>query len=162
MAGELLRDGLVSLCNKNPRVQLDGGEVDISPACPILANWDLRANLDSRGAHIFREFIAAARTEADGRGSLPASLNPSLPFDADKPLTTPAGMDSDDNPAALIALATAVKLLTDAGIALDARLGDIQGVTRNGEWIPLHGGDDMEGIFNKMSFATHKELTIPA
>jgi acyl-homoserine-lactone acylase len=160
-AGELLRDDLVILCEANPRVQLDSGEVDISAACPILAAWDLRANLDSRGAHIFREFIRAARTDVDGRGTLPAALKHRIPFDSNRPLATPAGLATEDNPAALTALASAVKLLTKAGIPLDAKLGDIQGVTRNGEWIPLHGGDDMEGVFNKMALDFDGESGYP-
>ncbi|MFT5484748.1 MAG: acyl-homoserine-lactone acylase [Halieaceae bacterium] len=161
MAGQLLRDDLVTLCNNNPQVKLDSGEVDISAACPILANWDLTVNLDSRGAHLFREFIRAVRTKADGRGSLPAALRLRKIFDSNNPLTTPTGLDSKNNPVALTGLASAVRLLTDAGIALDARLGDIQGVTRNGDWIPLHGGDDMEGIFNKMSLEFDGENGYP-
>jgi len=42
--------------------------------------------------------------------------------------------------------------LQAADIELDAPLGDIQGVTRNGEFIPLSGGPEIEGVFNKMEF----------
>ena len=156
MAGQLLRDDLVTLCETNPDVALGAGQsVDIRPACNALAGWDLHANLDSRGAHLFREFIREANSIAgptDWPRILPRSLNFREPFDLDRPLTTPYGLDTDDNPNALIALARAVRKLEDAGIALDARLGDIQGVTKNGDFIPLHGGPEIEGVFNKMEF----------
>lgn len=148
VSGMLLRDDLVSLCDSNPSVDLDGESIDISPACPVLRDWDLSANLDSRGEHLFREFLRAL----GGSSTVPAALNPKVPFDISNPVNTPSGMDSEDNPAALTALASAVKLLTDAGIALDARLGDIQGITRNATRIPLHGGEQFEGILNKMSY----------
>ena len=148
VSGMLLRDDLVTLCDNNSSVDLGGETIDISAACPVLADWDLSANLDSRGEHLFREFMRAL----GGSSTLPAAINPRVPFDVNDPVNTPAGMDNSDNPVALTALATAVKLLNDAGIALDARLGDIQGVTRNTTRIPLHGGEQFEGILNKMSY----------
>jgi acyl-homoserine-lactone acylase len=45
-------------------------------------------------------------------------------------------------------LATAVQRLRDAGVAFDARLGDIQFVTRNGERIPIPGGTNASGLLN--------------
>jgi protein tyrosine/serine phosphatase len=121
-----------------------------------LANWDLHANLDSRGAHLFREFMREANIVAgptDWPRILPASLNYRVPFQLERPLETPYGLNTDDNPDALIALGMAIKKLQAAAIDLDARLGDIQGVTRNDEFIPsLHGGPEIEGVFNKMEF----------
>jgi len=149
-AGQLLRDDLVTLCENNPSVDVEGDAVDISAACPVLADWDLASNLESRGAHLFREFMRAARTQDDGRG-LPRAFNYATPFDARDAVNTPAGLDTEDNPAAPRALAIAVRTLNDAGIALDAPLGELQGVTRNGEFIPLPGGEEFEGVFNKMS-----------
>lgn len=148
-AGQVLRDDVVTLCNANPSWTLpDGTVVDLSPACPVLAAWDLRDDLDSRGAHLFREFMV----EAGSRGArrLPADFNYNVPFDVNEPLTTPRALDTTDNPAVLDALGQAVVKLDAAGIALDARLGDIQGVTRQGEFIPLHGGQEASGVFNKI------------
>jgi acyl-homoserine-lactone acylase len=146
-AGELLRDGLVDLCEATGSVSLpDGTAVDISAACPVLASWDLRDNRDSRGTHVFREFLRLG----DGGRRLPSSFNYVTPFDANDPLQTPSGLDPNDNDAALEALATAVKALDDAGIALDEALGNIQGVTRQGEFIPLHGGPEHVGVLNKI------------
>lgn len=152
-SAQLLRDDLVTLCENNPTVDVDGTPVDISEAGPILEAWDLHADLDSRGAHLFREFMREAHAingDDAGTATLPAALNLAVPFDPSDPLTTPRGLDTMDNPNALLALATAVQKLRDAGIALDARLGDLQTVTRNGEVIPIHGGPNMEGIFNKV------------
>jgi acyl-homoserine-lactone acylase len=147
---QILRDDVVTLCEANPSVTLpDGTIVDISEACPVLAAWDLHDNLDSRGAHVFREMIA----EAGGRSSrrLPEDFNYKVPFDAANPLTTPRGLDTDDNPVVLEALARSVQKLDDAGVALDARLGDLQYVVRNGELIPMHGGPESQGVFNKVT-----------
>jgi acyl-homoserine-lactone acylase len=143
--GQILRDGLAVLCQANPLVTLpDSTVVDISAACPVLAAWDLHDNLESEGAHVFREFMQA---EGGGR-VLPSEWNYLVPFDLSDPVNTPRGLDPLDNPAALEALAVAVKRFQDVGIALDAPLGDLQSVTRNGERIPIHGGTNASGLFN--------------
>ncbi len=160
-AAQLLLDDLVMLCRKNPVVQLGGDDVRLKTACDVLAKWDRTNNLDSRGAHVFREFLRAAATKTDEKGTVPGSLKVKTPFDPARPIATPAGLDTDDNPAALTSLAKAVQILDEAGIPLDARLGDIQGVTRNGEFIPLPGGDDFEGIFNKMGMDFAGEAGYP-
>jgi len=152
-SAQLLRDDLVTLCENNPIVDVDGTPVDISEAGTILAAWDLHADLDSRGEHLFREFLREAHGLSGDDAltrTLPSALNYTVPFDPSNPLTTPRGLDTSDNPNALLALAKAVQKLRDADIALDARLGDLQTVTRNDEVIPLHGGTEMEGIFNKI------------
>ena len=150
-AAMLLGDGLVQLCRDNPSVELDGETVNVSAACDVLAAWDRTANLESRGAHLFREIMRTVTGNYDGR-NIPPNINVLVPFDANDPLATPRGLDSEDNPDVLLALATAVRDLNDRGIALDAQLGELQGVTRNGQFIPLHGGEEIEGVFNKMSF----------
>lgn len=164
--GQILRDDLVTLCNANPTVTIPDNflddakperSVDISAACPALAAWDLHSNVDSEGAHLFREFLRAAQA-ADydnsdrSRGRrLPELLNYSTAFDISDPVNTPRGLDTVTNPVALPSLAVAVETLAAAGIALDARLGDIQTVTRGGDSFPWHGGEEFEGVFNKMS-----------
>lgn len=150
-AGRILRDDLVILCEANPEVDLDGEVQDIGGACPVLKAWDLSSNLDSRGAHLFREFMRFANDGSSTNRWLPDSLNTRIPFDVNDPVITPSGLDTQDNTGALTALAEAVRRLDASGIALDARLGDIQYVVRNGERIPMHGGEEMEGVFNKMS-----------
>ena len=135
--GELVRDDLVALCRANPTVQLgDGTGVDLRAACDALARWNLRDDLDSVGVHVFREFML--RRPPDWL---------SVPFDPDRPLTTPNSLDRA-NPSVLRALAEGVRDLQAAGIPLDAKLGSIQYEPRGDERIPIHGGLDAEGIFN--------------
>ena len=55
-AGELFRDRLVSICKAEPVMQGTQGPVDVREACPILEAWNLRDDLDSRGAVLFRRF----------------------------------------------------------------------------------------------------------
>ena len=149
-AGQLIRDDLVTMCRAHPRFVLeDGTAVSLVAACEVLAAWDLHANLDSRGAHLFRQFLAEANQQRYTR-TLPASFTPGVGFDASDPVATPRGLDTSNNPTVLASLAKAVSSLEKLGIALDAPLGHLQGVTRNGDWIPLHGGPEYEGIFNKL------------
>jgi len=149
--GQILRDGLVTLCQNNPVVTVSNPteDVNISEACPVLAAWDLHDNLDSQGAHLFREFMRAA---GDSR-TLPSNFNYDVAFDVNDPVHTPRGLNAVNNPNALVALASAVRTLRNAGVALDAKLGDLQYVTRNGERIPIHGGTNASGLFNIITAA---------
>jgi len=149
-AGQLIRDDVVSLCRDTNETTLSEGRVvSLDEACRVLDEWDLHANLESRGAVLFRQFLAAANSDQYTRG-LPASFTPALEFDPARPVMTPRGLDRSVKPVVLENLAKAVVALEEAGIPLDVKLGDIQGVTRNGERIPLHGGPEFEGIFNKI------------
>ena len=149
-AGRLLRDALVALCRASPDVRFeDGLTVDLREACDVLSAWDLHANLESRGAHLFRQFAAEANGPQYTR-HLPNSFVPRTAFDVSEPVRTPSGLDATQNPNILKFLARAVLVFEKAGLALDAPLGEIQGVVRNGVRIPLHGGPESEGIFNKI------------
>jgi acyl-homoserine-lactone acylase len=152
-AGQLIRDDVVAMCRAHPRVTLPRlGEVDLSEACEVLSRWDLHANLESRGSPLFREFLSEANQHAYTR-HLPASFAPAVDFDIHDPVGTPRGLLVSDDPGVLPSLAKAVRRLREAGIPLDAALGELQGVTRNGVRIPLHGGPEGEGIFNKIEAA---------
>lgn len=135
---ELVRDSLVDLCRAHPTVEVDGRTVDLRQACDVLAAWDMRANLDSRGEPIFREFA--------GFGGIRFKV----PFDVDDAVDTPNTLDPS-NPAVLQALGRAVLRLTDAGVPLDAPLGRLQTEPRGSEIIPIHGGTGNEGAFNVIS-----------
>lgn len=142
-AGRVLRDDLVTLCENNASVTLpDGTIVDIASACPVLAAWDLSDGVDSRGAHLFREWARAS--DRDER-------NYTVPFDVNDPVNTPRGLDTEDNPQVLEALAEAVLRLRNAGIPLDAPLGDLQYVIRNGDRIAIPGGTNASGLLNIIS-----------
>ncbi|WP_025616715.1 acylase [Salinispora cortesiana] len=132
--GELVRDDLVRSCEAAPTATTsDGATVDLTEACAALRGWDLRVDLDSRGAHLFTEFVGAG------------GLRFADPFDPTAPLSTPSRLAVDD-PKVRTALADAVQKLD--GIPLDARLGDIQTEPRGAEQIPIHGGHHDVGAFN--------------
>ena len=155
--GQILASDIVTMCKANPVVTYDPGDsnnvtldlidIDGKNVCQILEDWDRTANNDSVGSHIMREFLTVAGA---GR-AMPAKYNYNIAFDVNDPVNTPRELDTANNPEVLIDLAKAVQAIQARGIALDAELGDIQYVTRNGEQIPIHGGRENEGVFNKMS-----------
>ncbi|MFG3710182.1 acylase [Micromonospora sp. NPDC047730] len=132
--GELVRDDLVALCTAHPTATASNGStVDLRDACAALKGWDLRVDLDSRGAHLFTEF------------ALSGGIRFADAFDAADPVRTPSRLNTAD-PRVLTALADAVRRL--AGIPLDARLGDVQTEPRGDRRIPIHGGRAEAGVFN--------------
>lgn len=132
LSAELARDAVVAACAAANFVHKG---VDLRHACETLAAWDARYNLASKGAAIWRRFVA--------HGGVVFSV----PFDPDQAAATPNTLDSA-SPAVLDALAAAVTDLQNANIALDAKLETIQGITRQGERIPMHGGAEEDGTFN--------------
>ena len=129
--GELIRDDLVAACRAS-------GKPKLAPACDTLAKWDLKVDLDSRGAHLFHLFA-----EAGG-------IRFSDAFDPKNAVHTPSKLDAKDA-RVIAALETAVDKLAELRIPVDARLGDVQAETRNGKRIPIHGSAGPEGVFNVIS-----------
>jgi acyl-homoserine-lactone acylase len=144
-AGELTRDALVGVCRGLPgglAPTSDGTPVAVGDACDVLARWDLREDLGSRGAILFRRFFG----HAAGAGDLWLT-----PFSVADPVHTPNTLDPA-SAAVRVALGDAIADLRAAGIPLDASVGDVQGVTRDGRLIPVHGGPgDPHGQFNAIS-----------
>ena len=115
-------------------------------ACNVLQAWDRRANVDSRGAVLFREFWSVA-------SSIPNKW--ANPFNPADPVNTPNGVAPAAMPAMLAALRDAAVKLQSLGIPLDARLGDVQVEPRNGVRIPLHGGNgNQEGTYSSLTMRT--------
>jgi acyl-homoserine-lactone acylase len=137
-----------ALTGDDGKTVLPAASVDIGDACAVLADWDGVYDLDRPGPVVWRElmhrFDFADLTTA---GNLWAK-----PFDPDEPVDTPSGLARDvgegSTDPAVEALARAVQVLDEAGIAVDTRLGDVQFALRNGERIPLHGGDAFDGTTN--------------
>ena len=127
-----------SMC-ANPTGNLLGSEgpVDITGACAVLETWDGSNNLDSVGGHIWREFWRRA-DDATGGPWL-------TPFSAADPVNTPSDLNVA-SPEIQQALADAVTALEDAGVALDAAMGDIQ-LSDVHDPIPVFGGEGFEGSF---------------
>ncbi len=120
-----------------------GTAVDISQACGVLASWDRTMNRDSRGALLFDRFWRKLL------GAVPSAQRWKVPFSAADPVGTPNTLNTDA-PGFTKALADAVTELRVAGIALSARLGDHQYVVRQGRRMPLGGGTESLGVWNKI------------
>ena len=112
--------------------------------CAALRGWDRNNNVDSRGAHLFREFWQAASV-------VPGVYR--VPYDKAQPVATPMGLKMEDATVSAKvwdALAQAVKKVRSAGFALDATLGSVQRPLINEEAIGLHGGIEIEGVLNNL------------
>lgn len=134
--------------------ELPAASIDVGPACDVLAGWDGVYDLDRAGPPLWRELMSRYDS-ADLReaGALWAE-----PFDPDDPVETPAGLadppdggDAGTDPV-LVNLGRAVQVLDEAGIAVDATLGEVQFALRAGERIPIHGGDNRDGTTNIVGF----------
>ncbi len=141
---ELVLDDVLADCKANSILPLTGGTtIDATNACNILSNWDRRNNLDSKGAHVFREFwrnVNFAET---------TDTIFSVKFDVNDPVNTPRGLIINAN--TRTALGNTIKFFQDKNIALDASLADLQYIFdagKNNERIPMHGGFGREGVFN--------------
>ncbi|HDX8372655.1 TPA: penicillin acylase family protein [Aeromonas dhakensis] len=146
-----LRDPLVARCQAHPQILLTSGPLDLTPSCNALANWDGEYQLESRGAHLMREWLTAFRTS--GHRDIKDALF-AIPFDPAHGATTPSGLapwsGAPDEDPALLALAQAQQRLQAAGIAPDAELGALQFVQKAAGLTPiaLPGGNSFEGLFN--------------
>jgi acyl-homoserine-lactone acylase len=136
-AAYLVMDDLLELCEQAITASSREG-------CATLAAWDRRNNLESRGAHLFREWWRAA-------GGIENVWR--VPFDPAAPMKTPRGLRTGEprmQKELLALLDTAVETVRSAGFAIDAPLGDVQ-MRKTGNGITgLHGGDEFEGVLNKV------------
>jgi acyl-homoserine-lactone acylase len=127
----------------------------VKSLCDVLAAWDRKFELASRGAHLFKEFFSTA-------AAIPGVY--AVPFDPLNPLTTPRGLAISNATVAgalVNALGAAGKKITDAGLAVDAPLGMVQFATQTALTggrviLPIHGGDssgggDLVGVYNKIT-----------
>jgi acyl-homoserine-lactone acylase len=117
---------------------------DQATGCRVLAAWNRTSDADARGAPLFREFWRRAR-------DVPGVWR--VPFDARDPVATPSGLDMATQAtrgAVFKALGDAVGALRAAGFAADAPLGEAQARDVRGRRIALHGGDEFEGVLNKL------------
>ncbi|MDT8429704.1 MAG: penicillin acylase family protein, partial [Pseudomonadales bacterium] len=111
-------------------------------SCSVLAAWDRRAANSSRGVHVWREFWRRAQ----GVDSLYR-----IPFSSEDPANTPRGINVADagvRAALGKALAEAQTALDALGLPLDAPLSEVQYERRNGEHIPIPGGEGWAGMWS--------------
>lgn len=149
--GELLRDAVVQRCRKMKSVK--------SANCDVLARWDGRLEVDSRGVALWRELVSAM-IDAGWESWF------AVPFDDRRPVDTPARLTPAPakGPDPLeTALLAALASLDKAGVAPDARLGDIQYFQKGDKRFEIHGGGRIDGTTNLVSFAPGRHLTrLPA
>ena len=145
LAADLAIPDLLKICAAAPSgTSTAGKEVSLADACTVLAQWDRRMNLDSRGAHLFVEFWRKAER-------IPGLW--ATPFDATDPVHTPRGLNDTASAKIKTALADAVELLTAKGVALDAPWGEVQYAVRGDRKIPVHGGEGNDGVLNAQQSA---------
>lgn len=147
LSADLLLDEVVARCRAAGTVDVLGAEHDVAGPAEILAAWDRTADLDAVGAVLWREVVAGfAPTDLRDAGALFAT-----PFDPDDPVATPAGLapaPTDGPDPVLVAVAGAVLVLQQAGIAPDATLAEVQWAQRGEHRVPVHGGGEGEGLLN--------------
>ena len=125
-------DPLLSVCEAEPAAK---------GACGVLAGWDRRVEIDSRGAFLFTTFWDKVSKRPDLW---------STPFDPADPVNTPRDLNTQGEAGTklLAALVEAAGEVEAKGIALDAPWGEVQFAPRNGTRIPIHGGPGDAGILN--------------
>ncbi|AKJ30942.1 acylase [Caldimonas brevitalea] len=138
LAAELVLDDLLAVAS-------EAADAEVRSAAAVLARWDRRHDANSRGAPLFKEWWSRVRT-------LPSLYR--VPFDAADPVHTPRGLALTE-PARrdqlLGALREAHAAMLAAGFAPDAPLGEMQAALTHGGRIPVHGGDDHEGVLNSVA-----------
>ena len=130
---ETFLDDILAICEQSE---------DLKEACGILAQWDRRQDLDSIGAAIFNRFWNISQSLRD---------HYLVPFDQNNPIHTPSGLKIDETATQEFVIASlqgAVASLNEAGIALDAKWGDVQFVLRNEDKIGIPGGSGSQGMFS--------------
>jgi acyl-homoserine-lactone acylase len=134
-AAELLLDDVLGICKRSPkRVAVEKEAIDVTKTCEVLAAWDRKNDVNSRGAQIWTEFWPVV----DDTPNLWT-----VPFDLKDPVHTPRGINGADakvHKAVMESLAAATKKLNDAQIPLDAPWGEVQYTEKNGQKIAIPGG----------------------
>ena len=151
---EVVLDDVLAVCAALD--EPDADEERAIRACEVLADWDRRVDPDSRGAQVFTEFWREIHRElgSDFHVLIESRYFWAVDFDPGDPLNTPRGIDrsrASNRKLIVASLGEAVRRLEGAGVALDARWGDVQLVTRNGIDIPIHGGHADAGVYGHIS-----------
>ena len=140
------------LAGSDGAVALPAEAVDIKGACAVLIAWDGTYDLESVGPMVWREFIGRyENADLVDAGALWAQ-----PFDPTEPVTTPSGLapapDGGVDPV-LVNLGRSVQIITKAGFAVDAPLGEVQRADRSETLVPIHGGTGADGVTNVVGYS---------
>lgn len=129
-----------TMCQEHPTMIGSNGPVDVAAACSALHDYDMHADLGSRGYLLWRRFSERIWLNGESTNPWADSFNPA------DPVNTPAKLNTNDS-GVQKSFADAVTDLEGAHIPFDAPLGQYAYVVRNGRRIPLHGGSGV-GLFN--------------
>ncbi len=140
MGGEVMGAGndLAKVCEA-----ADGGD-----ACPVLARWDRRSNVASRGNHIFEEFVKRLPKQA----LTGAETYWRVPFDENDPVNTPRDLDETSS-GVIEAMRGAIAYLRERKVPMNATWGSLQVAGDDGApAIALGGGlGDQAGNANALA-----------
>ena len=120
---------------------------DLAVACAKLGAWDRTANLDANMGYVYFAGLWDRVRDQDVWA---------VPFDAADPVRTPRGLNLADQgvvSALRLALQDTVRAASAKGWSPAAKWGDIQVAVRGSKKIPIHGGEDVYGVYNAISSA---------
>lgn len=157
MVAEELLDQVLAHCQANPTATLSGSQVDITPACSALAQWDGTARTDQVGPPVWRELLGSGFFDTDDL--LDAGGLFTVPFDADDPIDTPTGLNTQGD--LLAAMARAQQNLAEAGLQVDATLGQVQFMRKDGRDLPVPGGQFIEGTIAIAEYSSGNATLLP-
>lgn len=151
LGAEIALDDVLAICDGAAPATDDIARRALA-ACDALRGWDRKVNLESRGAQVWTELWRGMEAERgdEFQGVVHSGELWRVDFDRADPVHTPRGIDTSveaNRTLVLGLLANAVTALDDAGVALDARWGEVQFYPRNEVVVPLHGGDTGLGTF---------------
>ena len=159
---ELLRDPVVERCNAGGSIDYEGARVDLTPACEALAGWDLRLDLDSPGALMWREFLG----DLDEGSLTDVGVLFAVPFDPADYVNTPRDLapaaDDPNDDRVLQALAAGLGQLQQAGLSPTTTLREAQFTRKGDQKIPIHGGGRKEGTPNLIVYSELKTTLDPS
>jgi acyl-homoserine-lactone acylase len=154
--GEQLRDPVLARCRAEVTRRKKLGKA-LEPLCTRLAEWDVRFDLDSRGAVLWRELMH--QIAVDGR--VPWTVG----FDA-AALTTPSGLapaEKGKPDPVIAALERAADTLGAAGFDVrtaSPTLGELQHAAI-GEQPPVPGGISLDGVTNIVTWYDWNHTLLP-
>ncbi|OBR50056.1 penicillin acylase family protein [Paraburkholderia tropica] len=136
-------DDMLRLCDGDAQRSSHADKEQLAQACRALRSWDRTANTNAGLGYVyFDAAMSRVRNTPDAWA---------VPFDPAHPVATPYGLRVDDPKIAaevtnaLVSTAAAIKR---SGLPENATWGNIQIATRNGQAIPIPGGDGPLGVYN--------------
>lgn len=132
-------------------VTVDGQAVDLRPGCDVLAAWDKRFELASRGAVLWRETVFSVTSQSP-QALVEAGPLFGVQYNSADPTNTPRGAPADKT-ALLEGLARAMQRMRSLGFALNVRMDAVQHTLKGADRIPVPGSTEDVGIANMAEYS---------